>query len=323
MGARAMEGSAFLRSDAAGEPTAQRVDSILRVAGAHGTGVPLRDLAELLPLDGPRSETDLADWMREHPSLGHVVGRTAFPAGSSGPGTDLDDRRARGARYWEAAEGLVAGPLRAARPLLRSLAVTGSTAYGEPEEGDDLDFLAVTRASSVWVFLTYSYLRLRLRGRPRDGSADPTPCFNYVLDETAARREFTGSRGLLFAREALTARPVLGRAFYRDLVGSAAWMEGELPRLYARWSSEPSSASPVPAPTPWPLRLLNGMLFPPVAAYLQLQCLLRNRALRRSGRGDEAFRTVAEYRGLRFVTDRFERLRHAHESAARAEGASA
>ncbi len=309
-----MSGGSVLRYGPGTEATARRVESILGIAGAHRTGVPVDSLTELLPEDGPRSPTDLVEWIGAHPSIGTVVGARAFLPSFRPPYSDLDDRRARGERYWNRAVELPAGRLRMVRPLLRTLAVTGSTAYGEPEAGDDLDFLAVTRPDSVWVFLTYTYLRLRLWGLGPTSDDEPGPCFNYVVDEATAKHQFAESRGLLFAREALTSRPIVGEEYYRDLVRSAPWMRDELPRLYARWQAVPVGAPPSHVATPWPVRVLNWALFPLVATYLQMRGLLRNRRLRASGQGDRAFRTVAHYRYLMFATERFERLRRAHEA---------
>jgi hypothetical protein len=309
-----MVGGAFLAPDSGAEITARRVESILRVAGAHRTGVAVGALTELLPAEGPRSEADLAEWLRAHPSVGTLVGSTAF-APSSPPVTgSVGERRARGDRYWRRAADLAAGDLRPVHRLLLSMAVTGSAAYGEPEAGDDLDLLAITRTDSVWVFLAFTYLRLRLRS-DNVADADSGPCFNYVMDERTAWTEYAGSRGLLFAREALTARPVLGEAYYRQLLHSASWMGDELPRLFARWEL-PRDRRSDPAPrAPLALRIVNAFLFPWIAAYLQAQGLMRNRAYRRSGQSARAFRTFTHYRKLCFASARFESLRRHYEGS--------
>jgi hypothetical protein len=136
------------------------------------------------------------------------------------------------------------------------------------------------------------------------------------MDDGTSERKFVHSRGLLFAREALTSRPVVGEEYYRSLVGSAGWMRSELPRLYARWDPVPAEVVPAPAPTPWAIGLLNRVLFPLVSTYLQLQGLVRNHRLRVTGHPERAFRTLPRYRSMMFATERFERLRRAHETEA-------
>lgn len=271
-------------------------------------------LSELLPEGAPSSGAGVADWLRRHPAFGTVVGETAFPASAAPVVSDLSERRARGERYWSRARVLTTEDLRRVHPLLRAVAVTGSAAYGEPEPGDDLDFLAITRTDSVWVFLAYTYLRLRLRPETTAGAGSGA-CFNYVMEEGTADREFAESRGLLFAREALTARPVLGESYYRRLVRSASWMRLELPRMYARWDGPVPDPDGDRRPVPLVVRALNVLLFPFVATYLQLQGLARNRGLRQSGRPDRGFRTLTHYRKLTFASARFERLRAEYEGA--------
>jgi hypothetical protein len=294
-------------------PTVDRIESLLRVAEAHHTGVPVGTLSDLLPSGFAPTATELADWIRARPDLGKVIGETVFPPQGTVAAEALAARRARGELYWNRAVRLASDTLRPVHPLLRSVALTGSSAYGEPEVGDDLDFLAITRTDAVWVFLAFTYLRLRLQGGP-DSDPETGACFNYVMDERTARREFSDSKGLLFAREALTARPVHGEAYYRGLVRSSAWMESELPRAYARWSGPADSPPPEVPGVRLGTRALNLLLFPWIAAYLQVQGMLRNRAFRRSGRSHRVFRTITTYRKLSFASLRFEQLRRHYDS---------
>ena len=207
------------------------------------------------------------------------------------------------------AAAVVGGPLADVAPLVRCVAVTGSAAYGEPAPHDDLDFLVVTRSGSVWPFLLYSYLAARRRpARGRDDGPSHW-CFNYILDERAVREEFANSRGFLFAREALTARPVAGEPYYRGLVGSADWLAQEVPRLYQRWCVGGLPPLPPESAAPLALRLVNVVLFPLLATYLNLAALLRNRRLTREGRSAKRFRVNAHLDRLTYETERFEELR--------------
>ncbi len=229
--------------------------------------------------------------------------------GPAPPERESLERRERGVRYLAEAERVVRGPLRPAAWLVRCVAVTGSAAYGEPARGDDLDFLVVTRRGGVWPFLVYTYLAARLR-RARPGPDDPSHwCFNYILDERVARAEYAAARGFLFAREALTARPVSGAPFYRGLVGTATWLAVEVPRLYGTWEAGGLPALPPEDPVPASLRALNVALYPFVAGYLLLAAMVRNRRYRRTGRGSRCFRVEAGPGRLTYETDRFEELR--------------
>ncbi len=294
------------------DPTGQRVGPILEVAHAHGTAVALEELSELLPETGPRSAGEVAEWLSRHPDHGWVDAGLALSPQAAGPPSGREERRARGRAYLAEAHELVNGSLARVRGLLRFVGVTGSTAYGEPEPGDDLDFMVVTRPGSVWLFLAYTYLALRWhRARP-PGSAAP-PCFNYVLDEEEARRRYSTGRGFLFAREALAARVIDGGEYYRGLLGSAGWIRDELPRLYARWEGPAFPPTPAPTPAPILVRLADALVFPWLAAYLQLAGLVRNHSLARRGLTERAFRTVTRRRRLAYETLRFEELSRSYQ----------
>lgn len=280
---------------------------VLDVAWEHRIPVPLDTLVELLPEYGPVSADEMAGWIRDHPSAGRAWGRWAVPPQIP---ENLPDRtrRLRGEQYLRAAGELLDSELKATQGWLCFLGVTGSTAYGDPEPGDDCDLMAIVRPGAVWVFLTYVFLRMRLRRTPVAGPGDPEWCFNYTLDEGAAIQEFSRPRGFLFAREALVTRPVRGDAYYRGLLRRGEWLRHEAPRLFARWEStglpDPTSSLPAPPVVRW----LNAMLFPLVAAYLQLKGLRANSHLRTAGRTAEAFRTITRLDRMALATSKFERL---------------
>jgi hypothetical protein len=286
----------------------RRFDTVLTVAGQHRTSVPIDHLAELMPHGGPSGRGEVTEWLAAHPSVGRLVGDQVAPHRVPVE-TDTAERRERGVRFLDAARSVVQGPLAPISGLVQCIAVTGSTAYGEPSPHDDLDFLVVTRRGSVWPFLLYTYLAARLRTVPSGPDGPSHWCFNYIMDDRVARREFGVPRGFLFAREALTARPVAGEPYYRSLVGSATWLADEVPRLYRRWAS---GGLPHLAPeesAPWLVRLLNAVLFPVMAWYLSLAAVARNHRLSRIGRPEKRFRVVAGIDRLAYETRRFDELR--------------
>jgi hypothetical protein len=314
-----MEGLAEVPPFESDSLTGERVDSVLRVARAFGAGVSVAALSDLLPPGSPRTETELALWLARNPSIGRLIeGRAYAPQPPLLQG-DLEERQQRAEAYESAARALIRGPLAGTLPLVRYLGITGSTAYGEPSRGDDLDFLVVTRTGAVWAFLAYTYLALRVR-RPAVGDP-PEACFNFVLDEAEARKEYAEPKGFLFAREALMTRPLQGAEYYRGLLGSSPWLRSELPRLFARWEQGGLPPPRAPRPAPLAVRVLNAIVFPWVAAYLQAQGLRRNHALRAKGSGDRSFRTVTSFARLAFTTSRFDRLRELYAPTSRPETA--
>jgi hypothetical protein len=280
-----------------------RIGLLLEIAGSFGATLPLDELHALMPTDTTTPE--LRRWIAEHPSVARLEGDVVVPAPRP-PGAD-PGRRERGTRRLAEADARVRAELPALLPWIRCIALTGSSAYGEPEEDDDIDFLVVTRSGAVWAFLAGTYLLLRFGPhRGRDPGRSPL-CFNYVLDDREAIVEYGRPGGLLFAREALTVRPLRGDAYYRDLLGTAPWIREELPRMYDALRGEGRTDAPVPAP--WLVRGLNVLAFPVVAAYLQLAGLRRNARLRRNGRAADQFVTRTGRRRLAFASARFETLR--------------
>ncbi|HTT25580.1 MAG TPA: hypothetical protein VMH90_01275, partial [Thermoplasmata archaeon] len=132
-------------------------------------------------------------------------------------------------------------------------------------------------------------------------------CFNYVLDEATAEREFTRDQGFHFAREALSVQPVVGAPYCAGLLGRSPWMATEAPGYYRRWTGTvPAPAPAVPArPTPWAIRGLNWLLFPLMATYLQAVALRDNHRCRRAGTPERQFQVVSRPGQLEIRSTRF------------------
>jgi hypothetical protein len=284
-----------------------RVMSAVEAAGRFDSTVDLASLVELLPTYGPATPEDLVRWLNARPRVGRVRDGRVGP--SDRPELEPDESRHLRARaYCDLAGRLFATDLRATRSWLKFAGVTGSTAYGESREGDDCDLMAIVRAGSVWVFLAYVFLRLRFRSARPGTGLEPVWCFNYTLDEPAAIREFARPQGFLFAREALVTRPLEGEAYYRALLSRAPWLEQEAPRLFARWGRNPAPEPLPPERGAVAIRVLNALLFPAIATYLQLKGLIVNYALRRSDRSELTFRTITRPDRMALVSEKFERL---------------
>jgi poly-beta-1,6-N-acetyl-D-glucosamine synthase len=305
---------------ATAELSDERVSALLRIAHQFETGIPLDRLTLLLPESAPADPGSLADWLRGRPAVGKVEEGRAFHPAS--PARIDQERVARGERCLAEGQALFRGPLAATRPWVRCLAITGSAAYGEPGPGDDLDLFVVTQTGAQWCFLAWTYLALRVqRWKDRSHAAGALPpCFNYVLDDVQAPIEFAQGRGLLFAREALSARVIAGEDYFRGLLGVAPWMGEELPRLYRSRAGPAGSTSGVRAPVG--VRLASAMAFPLLATYLQLTTLYRSARERRRHGANGAFRAVTRWRRLAFESRRFDTLRVRYDLTVTAPAAS-
>ena len=273
------------------------------------TQTPVDDLLRLLPEGAPSTAGGLLEWIdrwREQGTPGH-----GLETGGTEHAVREGERHDRGARYLSQAQRLVDGPLAPTKRWIRCIGVTGSTAYGAPEAGDDLDLFVVARRGFLWWFLAYALVAGRIARLRRSTSQDAVPCFNRLLDEDRAADEFSRPQGLLFAREALAMRPLWGESYYRRLLARARWMEPLWPRLY-RERSAPVVGSPEPAPSrSW--KLLNGLVMPWLAAFLQLQGVRRNGRFARQGRADRSFRTTTSLSRFVLSSDRFEQIRAIYE----------
>jgi poly-beta-1,6-N-acetyl-D-glucosamine synthase len=288
----------------------RRITTVIRAASQFGTGVQLPDLVRLLPRDGPPSVPAVRSWLETRPDLARVEGETAFAPQTMKAAEH--DRRERGRRYLAAAQALFSGPLRGTSTWCHCACVTGSTAYGEPQRGDDLDLFVVTQAGALWWFLAYAYLALRVDRWKRGADSEPVPCFNFVMDDHEAAAEFARAQGFLFAREALTARTIHGTEYYAGLLAGAPWMADEIPRLYAERDPVRPTTERRSRSAPSVVRLLSLVAFPWLAAYLQFVGLRRNHRFRRAPQDDQQFRSDTRWRRLAFASRKFERLRQSY-----------
>lgn len=290
-------------------PTEVRIASLLHVAEKFGVGIRLEELVYLLPADGPKDLAALREWLEFRPGLARVVEGRAFSPTS---GTNHETpREAWAASYRRYAEQLWTGPLSFAQGLARCVGITGSAAFENVQAGDDLDLFAVLRTGALWWFLARTYLSLHLARHRNPHFRGPPVCLNFVLEEGPAEAEFARRSDLIFAREALSVKILQGDDYYRGLVARAPWMRNEIPRLYDVRSEHPGNTRPEPAR---PLvRLLNALVYPWLASYLQAAGLVRNWRFRRRGTPGRAFRTSTRFRRVAFATRRFEQLRDEYQ----------
>jgi predicted nucleotidyltransferase len=140
-------------------------------------------------------------------------------------------KESRSERERMSAEKLIAATnfaslLTKAIPYIRTVAVTGSVAYGSAAKWDDIDLFIVTERRRLWTsaFLTLILVRLdKLLGlRPPHLSLF---CLSYVHDEQGFAKESKRNRtNPLFARELLKAKPVAGAKRYRKILEENKWV---------------------------------------------------------------------------------------------------
>jgi len=129
-------------------------------------------------------------------------------------------RRAAHAReLWPAA--LAYGRLIAGLPFVRMVAVTGSLAWDNVDQGADIDYLIVTEPDRLWVcrWLVAALCRMARR--------DGVPlCPNYMVSKRAL---VLGERNLYGAYELVRMIPIAGLAMYRRLRSANSWALAYLP----------------------------------------------------------------------------------------------
>lgn len=138
---------------------------------------------------------------------------------------------ARSQRERLSAEKLVsatsfASLLSRAVPYVRTVAVTGSVAYGSAGKWDDIDLFIVTKRKRLWISALLALVLVRvvkaLNLRPPHLALF---CLSYVHDEQGFAKESNRSRtNPLFARELLKAQPVAGAKRYRKYLEDNIWV---------------------------------------------------------------------------------------------------
>jgi len=111
-------------------------------------------------------------------------------------------------------------------PFIRTVAVTGSVAYGSATKWDDIDLFMVTKRNRLWISALLTLILVRLNKllilRPPHLSLF---CLSYVHDEQAFLKESQRNRtNALFARELLKAKPVAGAGEYRKILEKNEWV---------------------------------------------------------------------------------------------------
>lgn len=114
-------------------------------------------------------------------------------------------------------------------PFIRTVAVTGSVAYGSAGRWDDIDLFVVTERKRLWLSVLMALAMVRVEKLLGLAPSHLLPfCLSYVHDEQGFAEDASRNRvNPLFARELLKAKPVAGPEQYRLILQENDWV-GEL-----------------------------------------------------------------------------------------------
>jgi len=194
-----------------------------------------------------------------------------------------------------------AGLLNRLVPFVRTIAVTGSVAYGSAEKWDDIDLFVVTERKRLWLSTALMLLQIRLHKILKIRPAHLLQfCMSYVHDEEAFADESRRSRtNALFARELLKAKPVAGSARYRKMLEENEWVSEYYSTSYLQKlkllaglngiaSSKGANASSRSLFLEWG----EAFAYLILSRYLRLRAYLTNLKLRSEGKNLRTFEPV-------------------------------
>jgi hypothetical protein len=169
---------------------------------------------------------------------------------------DVRKRRSEIAkRLWPKARHY--GRILAGLPFVRMVAVTGSLAMDNTDEGRDIDYMIVTATGHLWTGRLLSLVVARF-ARLEGVSL----CPNYLVTTNAL--EFT-ERSLYVAHELAQMIPLAGMETYREICRLNSWIAGYLPNVCVM-PDPPRQIQPVQSAIQ---RVLEALLSLPVGTWLE------------------------------------------------------
>ena len=184
-------------------------------------------------------------------------------------------------------------------PFIRTVAVTGSVAYGSANKWDDIDLFIVTKRNRLWLtaFMTLVFVRLtKLLGLRAPHLS--LFCLSYVHDEQGFANESQKNRkNPLFARELLKAKPVAGADHYRKILEGSSWVQDIYSMSYAaklrglkiEVEGEGLEVERDGSPFSFSLKWAECIAFVFLSRYLRIRAYLTNLKLRSQGEDFHVF----------------------------------
>lgn len=204
-------------------------------------------------------------------------------------------------------------------PFIRTVAVTGSVAYGSADKWDDIDLFIVTKRNRLWLtaFLTLVLVRLTKMLGLRPSHLSPF-CLSYVHDEEGFTTEAQKNRtNPLFARELLKAEPVAGADQYRRILEENDWVSvfysssytAKLRELKQEVGVQTSEVHVDYPGSSLVLAWAEGIAFALLSRYLRIRAYLTNLKLASQGQGFRVFQPKLSTVSCIYTSNFYEWLR--------------
>ncbi len=204
-------------------------------------------------------------------------------------------------------------------PFIRTVAVTGSVAYGSADRWDDIDLFIVTERNRLWLtaFMTLVLVRLNKMLGLRPSHLSPF-CLSYVHDEEGFATESQKNRtNPLFARELLKAKPIAGADQYRKILENNDWVGGFYSAPYAtklRGLEQETDPRAIEVNgdaerLSWVLDWAEGIAFAFLSRYLRVRAYLTNLKLKSQGQNLRVFEPKISAASCVYTSNFYEWLR--------------
>jgi hypothetical protein len=296
------------------EKQAREIETFCQIAKENGAVISLRELIGLAAIDADELELErafLSDSKLRSKFLlesGYVLERSQATGLTAQQTVDEEKQRRERAR---------ANLKRANRfgsTLLKGtvlVSVSGANAYLSAREDEDIDFFCVTKTNGMWPFMLKALITARIH---RLANRDvPDLCFSCTMDERWAKQQFRSRQKPIFARDALTAKVIGGRAAYHALLEQAPWMESYFPVFYGMRLRETDAVARLRSPDGLDGKegsnVLNSFLYLTLGSFLRMKSWALNRKFTKAAWHSAIFTTRIGMGYYIYESNRYRKLR--------------
>lgn len=278
------------------ERQTREIETFCQIARENGSAITVRELIGLAAIDASEHELEgafLSDTKLSSRFLlesGYVFERPLIAEEAARKSVEEEKERR------ERARANLEGATRFGRRIIGGtvlVSVSGSNSYLSASEDEDIDFFCITRTNGMWKFMLKALVVARIHRFVNRGV--PELCFSCVMDERWAAHAFRTRQPPIFARDALTAKVISGKAAYYALLREAAWMESYFPlfyrmRLHEARLEEPRGPRTVAAVAEGSA-VMNSLLYSIVGSFLRIKSWALNRKLTKHALHSSVFET--------------------------------